>query len=841
MNAREKGPAPGAARQMAWKSRPVELLLAATAFTVVAAAMILTWWSIAEDRSMTRAADATAAEALSVSVTEHVEETIRDAGNAVHAAAILLENLGGLKGNTDQVWLHRELQRELSDHTSIARMMVIDAGGRILASSAEHPLRDLVVTDQSNFRWHWENPETRAFHLGVTERSPVDARYVIPYSRAVYGASGTLTGMVVAEIDIANLRAFHERIVGVYPSILLVVNREGVRLMRFPYVEALIGRRISEQVPEEAAFRGGGSMEVRDAKDGRQYHFSYRLTKDRRLVVAIGRDLGVVMSAWRIRTQERIEILVLGAIVFLAAIALLFRYLRRLERSEESLRASEARIRSIGDNLPDGMIYQLVQEPGGRKNFTYLSAGVERLHGIPAADIQGNSDLLYDQVLPEDRHLMRAASDQSAGSLAVFNVEARIRRVDGEVRWMRFASAAHPLPGGAIRWDGIELDITDLHRANAELVQSESRFRTAMLNSPIGMALIALDARWIEVNPAFCGIVGYSRDELLATDFLTITYPEDRHAGLDLARQLVNGDSNAYRIEKRYVRKDGQPVWVQINGSVVRSPDGAALHFITQIQDTTESRDAAERMRQLNVDLEARVAERTSELTRVNKDLESFSYSVAHDLRAPLHRIAGFAGLLSDCIDKSNTEARRDIDIISREVERMGDLITNLLELARTSQAELQRTDINAAQLVAEVCESLAHLAVDRDVEWALDLPDSLRADSGLMRLVFTNLIGNALKYTRGKEPARISIARDPAHTTAAMVAICVRDNGAGFDMRYAGRLFNPFQRLHKASEFEGTGVGLANVQAIVRRHGGKVWAHSRPGEGAAFYFTLPV
>jgi len=253
--------------------------------------------------------------------------------------------------------------------------------------------------------------------------------------------------------------------------------------------------------------------------------------------------------------------------------------------------------------------------------------------------------------------------------------------------------------------------------------------------------------------------------------------------------------------------------------------------------EIADHRAARKEVAALNESLERRVAERTAELEAANKELESFSYSVSHDLRAPLRSIDGFTMILqSDYREALGPEGQRHADRVRAATQRMGQLIDDLLKLSRTIRAEMARKRVDLSELAGLVARELQATAPERDVVFAIAPGLVVNADPDLMRVVLENLLGNAFKFTSKVARARIEVG---SLWEAGTTTYFVRDNGAGFDMKYAGKLFGAFQRLHAVSEFEGTGVGLANVQRIVSRHGGRIWATGVVGEGATFYFTL--
>ena len=278
--------------------------------------------------------------------------------------------------------------------------------------------------------------------------------------------------------------------------------------------------------------------------------------------------------------------------------------------------------------------------------------------------------------------------------------------------------------------------------------------------------------------------------------------------------------------------------------TAVEAMKGGALDYIQKpfklsvIMPVLARALAVRRLRVENAELERRVREHTAELAAANQELEAFSYSVPHDLRAPLRHIDGFAGLLAKHLEPRLDETgRRYLTTISGAAKQMDALIGDLLAFSRIGSAELRRTRVDLASLVREVRGILEPETAGRDIAWEIgDLPE-VQGDPRLLRLVLQNLIGNALKYTRTRLEARIEIG---VRREATEVVFFIRDNGVGFDMCYAERLFGVFQRLHTSAEFEGTGIGLASVRRIVRRHGGRVWAEGEVDRGASFSFALP-
>ena len=276
----------------------------------------------------------------------------------------------------------------------------------------------------------------------------------------------------------------------------------------------------------------------------------------------------------------------------------------------------------------------------------------------------------------------------------------------------------------------------------------------------------------------------------------------------------------------------GQPLL-----GVIYAGMGAVVALLTQ--KVTQRKREQEELRRINETLEQRVLARTAELDATNKELEAFSYSVAHDLRAPLRHMDGFIRLLKKHAWTSLEEKnQRYLGIISDSARQMGLLIDDLLAFSRVGRAELKVLPVSLQQLVQEAVQELREETQGRDITWKIGQLPELMVDRSMMRLVMINLLANAVKFTGKRERAEIEVgaSRDEAEG----IIVFVRDNGVGFDMEYADKLFGVFQRLHPAEEYEGTGIGLANVQRIIHRHRGRTWARGEVGEGATFYFSLP-
>ncbi|HXE42971.1 MAG TPA: ATP-binding protein, partial [Candidatus Baltobacteraceae bacterium] len=279
--------------------------------------------------------------------------------------------------------------------------------------------------------------------------------------------------------------------------------------------------------------------------------------------------------------------------------------------------------------------------------------------------------------------------------------------------------------------------------------------------------------------------------------------------------------------------------WSQGTITALRDEYGKLRGFSKIAHDMTDKKRAEIDIKRFNAELEERVRKRTAQLEAANAELEAFSYSVSHDLRAPLRHIVGYVDILqTETEDKLDDDARTHLQTIADAAKQMGNLIDALLEFSRMGRTELRKQPVNLGQLVESAQRALRPEIQERQIEWKIGpLPD-IEGDSVMLNQVIVNLISNALKYTRPRKKAVIEIgAKQSDHK----IIFFIRDNGVGFDMAYSDKLFGVFQRLHPVREFEGTGIGLANVRRIVHRHGGRVWAEGALDEGATFYFSIPI
>ena len=334
-------------------------------------------------------------------------------------------------------------------------------------------------------------------------------------------------------------------------------------------------------------------------------------------------------------------------------------------------------------------------------------------------------------------------------------------------------------------------------------------------------------------------IEGYKAEEVIGKHFSRFFPPEDVEKGVPAAVLQKVKTTGRVREDLWQVRKDGTLYWANLLLAALKDDQGRLYGIAKVNHDMTLYKAAQEEIRRLNSTLEQRVRERTAQLEAVNKELETFSYSVSHDLRAPLRHIDGFADMLrqrsSGQLDETSVEY---LGIITEATRQMSRLIDALLAFSRMGRAALTKSLLDSNKLVRGVLHDLSYDMEGRKIEWRIETLPQVVGDPALLRQVWFNLISNALKYSRVRDVATIEIGAKAAENE---ITFFIKDNGVGFDMQYVDKLFGVFQRLHGAGEFEGTGIGLANVRRIVQRHGGRVWAEGEIDLGATFFFTLPM
>jgi PAS domain S-box-containing protein len=502
------------------------------------------------------------------------------------------------------------------------------------------------------------------------------------------------------------------------------------------------------------------------------------------------------------------------------------------KRAEAAVQENTAKFRAVFDQSIDSIVMikdgkLCMANPAFLKLFGY--GDIEALAGKS----------VLDMIAPACRPQVQEYIERRArGDSAPFHYQTRGARRDGTEFDIEVSASAFLLQG-QMHTLAIVRDVTERVRAEETLAQERNLLRTVIDAVPDCIYTKDTQGRFLISNLANVRLLGARTEaEVLGQSVLDLCPPEFARRFAEDDQHVVSTGQPLFDREESFLRADGEERALLTTKLPLRNAAGDITGLAGISRDITERKQAEEAIRDLNEALEARVQERTQQLEQANRELEAFSYSISHDLRAPVRAINGFAQIIhEDHGHQLDGEVARLFKVIATSARRMGELIDDLLAFSQLTVRELERLPVDMTALAQAV---LAEQLRDRREGQAsirlTDLP-AAEGDESMLRQVLTNLISNALKFSRQAAAPSVEIG---ARREGEETIYFVRDNGVGFDMKYAPKLFKVFQRLHNTDQFEGTGVGLAIVQRIIQRHGGQIWAESQPGEGAAFFFSLP-
>jgi len=460
-------------------------------------------------------------------------------------------------------------------------------------------------------------------------------------------------------------------------------------------------------------------------------------------------------------------------------------------------------------------------------------------------DLERNEIIGYrpqDLIHPQD--FARSAS-QIPDANGRFVTEHRVKHRDGVYRWqaIHWRGWGEGDDGMPTLITGTSMDVTPRKEAEAEAEELGHRYRIALSAAELGTFSCDAEQGLMHLDERTRAHLGTNQPVLTFEQCLACVYELDRERTVrEVRRQLFeSGQRTKATIEFRVRHGDGELRWVssQLHASAPEDGSDRIVRLIGVTRDITESKRAEEKVQRLNVDLERRVQQRTAELTAANQELESFAYAVSHDLRAPLRAMWGFCdALIEDYGHTLPDEAHGYLQQVIDGSRHLGEIIEGLLTLSRSTRGTLRRDPVDLSSIAAKALNELALVEPDRQVTWTIQPALVAYGDSRMIDAAMRNLLGNAWKYTANRRDATIRVYGE--HIDGKFV-FCVEDNGAGFNMEHAEKLFQPFQRLHRQDEFSGLGIGLATVQRIIHRHGGQVCGTGAPDQGAVFRFSLPL
>ncbi len=725
------------------------------------------------------------------------------------------------------------LREELQGLPFVRAIWVLDREGRITLDSDVGNI-GLALADRAYFQQYKKNPST-GFFIGPVVRSRSTGTWLMSASRPLVDstAAGSFKGIIVAAVEPPYFEQIWRGIDLGDGGAVSLFGRNGRLMARSPPDDAAMGRDLSQE-PLFKTYLPAASQGVivgRSFVDSRERIFAWRvLSAYPELIVAVGSPYDEVLAPWR-RFATLTLALWLAAVVTAAALS------RQLHRQSLRRERDGLRFRQLAQAMP-----QIVFMTDPRGQVLFVNDRWAEATGNPPGKALGAgwSESIHPADLEESRKALAAMI--KAGH--EFERELRLRYRDGVYRWQLLRSVpARDASGNVVLWHGTSTDVDDLKRAQAQLKEQADMLSMASRLARMGAWVVDPVEQRAALSDEAAAILDMAPGSApTLQQVFELFSPRLRDRTVKLVQDCLT-TGTPFDVEVEMTTATGRPVWIRSIGRAVRDAQGTVIRIEGAQQDITERVRLMAEVQELNFGLEEKIARRTSELRAneaslrlANEQLGAFSYSVSHDLQSPLQRVGSFAQLLEGELGPNPPgKSQHYLARIRANTEHMTQLIDGLLALAHVSEIEMVRAAVSLSDLATQILERMQAEEPGRDVAWRVEPGLTMLGDARLMRSALENLLGNAWKFTARKPHAQIAFGGN-----AAMGEFFVSDNGAGFDMAYADKLFGTFQRLHGADEFEGTGIGLATVARSIARHGGRIWADAQPGKGATFHFSVP-
>lgn len=791
----------------AWRAR----LIAALAVPCI---LGLTAWQIwSSYRDLINNSEAMAV-ALARVAEEHFTGTMRSIDQ------VLVESLGAARGdNGINPKLFEDIMHSRMDQLPFIRnAFAVNADGIVIAGTLPE-FNGVDVRDREYFISLKSNPN-RAFYISGPLKSRVRDVTTIFVVRAFLNVRGEFLGLTVIALD---PKIFDDELRTVQPEhggFATLLRSDGLILSRVPDGGGQVGKIVGDgPAMKMAAEASSGVIQGKGAVDGADRILAFRRLENYPLVVVVGTRMAQVLTVWRSEASIHFGVgLVLS--MLMAAMAAFSDYSQsQRQLAQKALASSEARYRLLNDRSPLGIVQAETDGSTVYANDRWLE-----LVGRSRDQVLGAK--WCDAVVDADRPAVLKGWIKMIRHGGVFSAEMRVMSSGGVIRWLRgYATLLDEAQGGVGLVATFE-DITSARQVEQNLRLSEEKFAKAFLGSPDALVISTqTTGKYVEVNTAFCRLLGYERDELMGSDALTRGVwgnPEDRNRLVE----IITRDGQVEDFETVLRRKDGVTMIVLISVQQIMVGGDPCLLFICR--DISERRAMEERTRTLLVKLDAS-----------NKELEQFAYVASHDLQEPLRMIAGYAQLLERRYrGRLDSDADEFIAFLVDGAKRMQIMIRDLLEYSRVGRLGGAFVRFNGDEALDEVRRNLMAAIDDADAAIHVGPMPEIVADRSQFVRLLQNLIGNALKYRHMDRKPDIWVSVEKVGTDW---QFSVTDNGIGIDPQYFERIFLVFQRLHTRDKFEGTGIGLAICKKIVERHGGRLWVEALPEGGCIFRFSLPV